>query len=105
MLRPPHPHTRSARRTPNRVPTLLVWAADDGALGPQLLRGTERHVTKLRVVTLPRCSHWVAQDQCVRGGVGNACAHVNMRVGLSVSRAGVVPCASAAAEAAAFNAR
>ena len=60
------------------MPTLLVWAANDGALGPQLLRGTERHVEKLRIVTIPDCSHWVTQDRHERTHTrmgGWACMH------------------------------
>jgi pimeloyl-ACP methyl ester carboxylesterase len=45
------------------VPTLLVWADKDIALGPQLLRGTERYVETLRVEVLRGCSHWAQQDQ------------------------------------------
>lgn len=49
-------------RKPISVPTLLIWAENDGALGPQLMRGTEKYVSNLRVRVLGNCSHWAQQD-------------------------------------------
>lgn len=44
------------------VPTLLIWADDDVALGPQLLRGTSKYVDHLKIKVLNDCSHWAQQD-------------------------------------------
>ncbi|EFN51601.1 hypothetical protein CHLNCDRAFT_27786 [Chlorella variabilis] len=46
-----------------RVPTMVVWAENDTALGQQLLRGIERYVESVRVEVLPGSSHWVQQDR------------------------------------------
>lgn len=61
--RRPAPALQQALNKKLTIPTLLVWAENDAALGQQLLRGTERHVEHLRVVVLPGCSHWAQQDQ------------------------------------------
>ena len=53
----------AALRRSITCPTLLVWASEDGALGPQLLRGTGRYVDNLTQVELTGCSHWMQQDQ------------------------------------------
>jgi hypothetical protein len=45
------------------VPTLLLWAEHDMALGPQLLRGTEQHLETLEVHIVPAASHWLQQDR------------------------------------------
>ncbi|MFT3925235.1 MAG: alpha/beta fold hydrolase [Myxococcales bacterium] len=51
---------RGARKI--RVPTLLLWAELDRALGKELTAGTERFVDKLRLEFVPNASHWVQQD-------------------------------------------
>lgn len=49
-------------RGPVTVPTLLIWADSDVALGPQLIRGTSKHVDHLKIKVLNDCSHWAQQD-------------------------------------------
>lgn len=61
--RSPIPQLNQAMRRKLTVPTLLLWGEKDGALGQQLLRGTERYVETLTIQVLPGCSHWVQQDQ------------------------------------------
>ncbi|PSC74763.1 epoxide hydrolase [Micractinium conductrix] len=60
--RSPAPALQQALRRKLTVPTLLLWAENDPALGQQLLRGTDKYVDSLRVVVLPGCSHWAQQD-------------------------------------------
>ena len=45
------------------VPTLMVWGEDDIALGKELTYGTEDYVSDLTIRYVPRCSHWVQQEQ------------------------------------------
>ncbi|MBB6098799.1 pimeloyl-ACP methyl ester carboxylesterase [Deinobacterium chartae] len=45
------------------APTLLVWGQRDMALVPQLADHLEAWVPDLRVVRLPRASHWVMRDE------------------------------------------
>lgn len=48
------------------VPTLVLWADHDGALGKELLRGIGRYVHDLRgIEVLKNCSHWIQQDAAV----------------------------------------
>lgn len=49
-----------------RVPTLVIWGERDAALLPELADGLERWVPDLRVVRLPRASHWVMRDEPLR---------------------------------------
>ncbi|BDP42999.1 epoxide hydrolase [Deinococcus aetherius] len=49
-----------------RVPTLVIWGQRDVALLPELADGLDRWVPDLRVVRLPRASHWVMRDEPVR---------------------------------------
>ncbi|MBI3270160.1 MAG: alpha/beta hydrolase [Planctomycetes bacterium] len=46
-----------------RVPTLLIWGEADEALGVELTYGTEEFVPNLQLRYIPRCSHWVQQEQ------------------------------------------
>lgn len=46
-----------------QVPTLLLWGADDMALGPQLARQTPQFVENVDVHILDNCSHWAQQDR------------------------------------------
>jgi pimeloyl-ACP methyl ester carboxylesterase len=46
-----------------QVPTLLIWGEDDAVLGKELTYGTNVHVRDLQVKYIPRCSHWVQQEQ------------------------------------------
>jgi pimeloyl-ACP methyl ester carboxylesterase len=48
------------------VPTLVLWADKDVALGVGLLRGIEEVVQRAEVHVLENCSHWVQQDKCVQ---------------------------------------
>ncbi len=45
------------------VPTLLIWGEEDFALGLELTYGTEQYVPDLRIRYVPRCTHWVQQEQ------------------------------------------
>lgn len=45
-----------------KVPTLLIWGEQDGALGKELTYGTERYVDNLTLRYIPDASHWVQQD-------------------------------------------
>jgi pimeloyl-ACP methyl ester carboxylesterase len=45
-----------------RVPSLLIWGERDLALGKELTYGTDRYVTDLTVRYIPDASHWVQQD-------------------------------------------
>jgi pimeloyl-ACP methyl ester carboxylesterase len=45
------------------VPTLMIWGEDDPPLGKELSYGTEKYVQDFRIRYIPRCSHWVQQEQ------------------------------------------
>jgi pimeloyl-ACP methyl ester carboxylesterase len=45
------------------VPTLMIWAEQDIALGKELTYGTEQYVRDFRIHYIPNCSHWVQQEQ------------------------------------------
>ncbi|KAL4431408.1 hypothetical protein ABPG75_006664 [Micractinium tetrahymenae] len=65
--RAPFYELRQAQRGNLSVPTLILWAEKDAALGPQarsaLLRGTEKYVDRVKVVVMPGCSHWIQHEQ------------------------------------------
>jgi epoxide hydrolase 4 len=44
------------------VPTLLIWAEDDMALGKALTYGLERGVPNLAIHYVSRCGHWVQNE-------------------------------------------
>ena len=45
-------------------PTLLIWAEDDVALGKELTHGMEPLFTSsFRIHYVPKCSHWVNEEQ------------------------------------------
>ncbi len=46
-----------------QVPTLLIWAEDDVALGKELTDGTDAYVQDLTLRYIPNCSHWVQQEK------------------------------------------
>jgi pimeloyl-ACP methyl ester carboxylesterase len=46
-----------------RVPTRVLWAEDDRALRPGLLRGLDRWVTDLQVQRVACASHWIVHEQ------------------------------------------
>ncbi|KAL6769987.1 hypothetical protein ACKKBG_A33145 [Auxenochlorella protothecoides x Auxenochlorella symbiontica] len=46
-----------------KVPTLLMWAEDDGAFTPKVFEDTEAHVEDLTTIGLSDCSHWAQQDR------------------------------------------
>jgi pimeloyl-ACP methyl ester carboxylesterase len=53
----------SARRTQViEVPTLLIWAEDDVALGKPLTYGLEEWVPNVSVHYIPHCGHWVQNE-------------------------------------------
>jgi len=45
------------------VPTLVIWAEDDVALPNTLLDGLETFVPRMRLVRLPKATHWVIHEQ------------------------------------------
>jgi epoxide hydrolase 4 len=46
------------------VPTLLLWAMEDRALGyDDLVPGTQRYVPGIEIQTIPGCGHFVQQEQ------------------------------------------
>jgi epoxide hydrolase 4 len=45
------------------VPTLMIWGENDTALGKELTYGTEAYVKNFQLKYIPRCSHWVQQEQ------------------------------------------
>jgi pimeloyl-ACP methyl ester carboxylesterase len=44
------------------IPTLLIWAEDDLALGKPLTYGLERWVHDLQIHYIPGCGHWVQNE-------------------------------------------
>jgi pimeloyl-ACP methyl ester carboxylesterase len=48
---------------PVRAPTLVIWGGRDRYLVPQLADRLEQWVPNVRVVRLPRASHWVQHDE------------------------------------------
>ena len=58
---------REFRRTPPlpkiTLPTLLIWATQDRALGVELTHGMARWVDDLTLRYIPRTSHWVQQER------------------------------------------
>lgn len=52
-----------------QVPTLLIWAAGDTALGPQLAAQTPQFVENLQLHVLEDCSHWAQQDRYMLVGL------------------------------------
>lgn len=45
-------------------PTLLIWGEEDAALGKELTYDMEPHFTNhFEIKYIPRCSHWVQQEQ------------------------------------------
>jgi pimeloyl-ACP methyl ester carboxylesterase len=55
---------RTTRRgtRPIEVPTLMLWAEVDVALGKELSFGTDKHVDMLTLRYLPNVSHWLQQE-------------------------------------------
>ncbi|MBW4559767.1 MAG: alpha/beta hydrolase [Mojavia pulchra JT2-VF2] len=45
------------------VPTLMIWAEKDTALGKELTYGTEAYVKDFQIQYIANCSHWVQQEQ------------------------------------------
>ena len=41
------------------IPTLVIWALDDGALPPENLDGLDGVIDDLTVVKVPDCGHFV----------------------------------------------
>jgi pimeloyl-ACP methyl ester carboxylesterase len=46
-----------------RVPTLMLFGADDRALPAQLLDGYERHADEMKVELVPGCGHFIADER------------------------------------------
>jgi pimeloyl-ACP methyl ester carboxylesterase len=47
----------------SRVPTAVLWGEEDHALLPCLLDGLDRWVPDLRLVRVPKASHWIVHEQ------------------------------------------
>ncbi|CAG0936365.1 epoxide hydrolase 4 [Thermoflexales bacterium] len=47
---------------PIEVPTLLIWAEDDTALGRSLTYGLEPWISNLQLHFIPHCGHWVQNE-------------------------------------------
>jgi pimeloyl-ACP methyl ester carboxylesterase len=47
----------------SRVPTAVLWGEGDHALLPCLLYGLDRWVPDLRLVRVPKASHWIVHEQ------------------------------------------
>lgn len=45
------------------VPTLMIWGENDTALGKELTYDTTNYVNNLKIRYIPRCGHWVQQEQ------------------------------------------
>lgn len=50
------------RASPVEVPTLVLWAEEDFALGKALTEGLARGVLDLALQYIPRCGHWVQNE-------------------------------------------
>lgn len=46
-----------------QAPTLLIWGAQDFALGIELTTGLERWVNDIQIKRIPDSGHWVQQEQ------------------------------------------
>jgi pimeloyl-ACP methyl ester carboxylesterase len=46
-----------------RVPTTVLWGLDDTALLPGLIDGLDRWVPDLRLVRVPKASHWIVHER------------------------------------------
>jgi pimeloyl-ACP methyl ester carboxylesterase len=58
------PPKELARYEKIAIPTLLLWAMNDSALGYEdLVPGTERYVPDIEVQTIANCGHFVQQEQ------------------------------------------
>ncbi len=55
--------SKRARARVIETPTLLIWGEEDQALGKELAEGTRQKVRDLTLEYIPRCSHWVQQEQ------------------------------------------
>lgn len=45
------------------IPTLTIWGEEDKVLGKELTYGTEAYVRDFTIHYIPKCSHWVQQEQ------------------------------------------
>jgi epoxide hydrolase 4 len=46
-----------------KIPTLMIWAENDIALGKELTYETQLYVQDLQIQYIPNCSHWVQQEK------------------------------------------
>ena len=46
-----------------RLPTLVIWAEDDIALGVSLLEGLDTFVPQMRLVRVPGATHWIVHER------------------------------------------
>lgn len=65
-----------SKEKPLTVPVLIIWGADDGALGPELIKGVEVYAPKLTTRLIQNCSHWAQQD-AVEEVIETAAAFLN----------------------------
>ncbi|MEM9540835.1 MAG: alpha/beta hydrolase [Cyanobacteria bacterium P01_E01_bin.42] len=54
---------RERKRGILAIPTLMIWGEEDKALGKELTYGTEAYVRDFTIHYIPKCSHWVQQEQ------------------------------------------
>jgi pimeloyl-ACP methyl ester carboxylesterase len=66
-----------SREKPLSVPVLIIWGADDGALGPELIKGVEVYAPQVTTRLIQNCSHWAQQD-AVEEVIDTAAAFLNM---------------------------
>ena len=45
------------------LPTLVLWAMDDGALLPELVEGLDEYVPKLTLEKIPGATHWIVHER------------------------------------------
>lgn len=56
---------QSVKEAKISIPTLVIWAENDAALGLSLLNGLQKYVNDkfLRIEVIKNCSHWCQQDR------------------------------------------
>ncbi|NML47668.1 alpha/beta hydrolase [Ramlibacter sp. G-1-2-2] len=45
------------------IPTLVLWAMDDIALGPELVEGLDEYVSRLTLEKVPGATHWIIHER------------------------------------------
>ncbi|MBT9505972.1 alpha/beta hydrolase [Rhodoferax sp.] len=69
-LRPPRPEDPAAAAVdlPHdmltvSLPTMVVWAMDDIALPPVLIKGLDEYIANLTIHTVPGATHWIVHEK------------------------------------------